>query len=117
VFEVTGPTSDDTELEVAKLRIHKQILSEDYEIQALRRSVENLERAEGHLGHSVRLPIPDDVRLAVWARDEGRCVMCSSTADLQFDHIIPVAKGGANTVENIQLLCRRCNLKKSDHIA
>jgi 5-methylcytosine-specific restriction endonuclease McrA len=35
---------------------------------------------------------------------------------LEFDHVIPHAKGGSNTDNNIQLLCRGCNLKKSDRI-
>jgi len=35
---------------------------------------------------------------------------------LEFDHIIPVAKGGANTIDNVQILCRRCNGQKSDRI-
>ena len=36
---------------------------------------------------------------------------------LALDHIIPVAKGGSNIAENIQILCQVCNLKKADKIA
>jgi len=53
---------------------------------------------------------------AVWIRDGGLCVECGSNDYIEFDHIIPVAKGGSNTVNNIQLLCRRCNGAKSDRI-
>jgi len=60
--------------------------------------------------------IPQDVKNAVWQRDGGKCVQCGATSYLEFDHIIPHTKGGANTVANIQLLCRSCNLKKSDRI-
>ena len=60
--------------------------------------------------------IPQDVKNAVWQRDAGKCVQCGATSYLEFDHIIPHTKGGANTVANIQLLCRSCNLKKSDRI-
>ncbi len=60
--------------------------------------------------------IPRDVRQRVWQRYSGRCAECGATDYLEFDHVIPVAKGGSNSDNNIQLLCRRCNLKKSDRI-
>ncbi|MYD64472.1 MAG: HNH endonuclease [Chloroflexi bacterium] len=60
--------------------------------------------------------IPDDVRAFVWERDEGRCVRCGTDEDLQFDHVIPVAKGGGNSIENVQVLCGDCNRAKSDSI-
>ena len=60
--------------------------------------------------------IPQSVVGAVYHRDGCRCVMCGSTENLQLDHIIPFSEGGANTVENLQVLCQRCNLKKSNKI-
>ncbi|MSU79569.1 MAG: hypothetical protein EXS16_15955 [Gemmataceae bacterium] len=60
--------------------------------------------------------IPDAVKREVWARDGGCCVRCRATEYLEFDHIIPFSKGGANTEKNIQLLCRGCNAIKSDRI-
>lgn len=57
--------------------------------------------------------IPQDVKIAVSARDGGSCRQCGSTQNLHFDHIIPVSRGGANTVANIQLLCGPCNRAKS----
>lgn len=60
--------------------------------------------------------IPDSVRREVWHRDGGKCARCSATDYLEYDHIIPHSRGGANTVKNIQLLCRRCNNLKSDRI-
>jgi HNH endonuclease len=65
---------------------------------------------------SRREPIPEEVRMFVWRRDEGRCVKCESQEKLEFDHIIPVSKGGANTARNLQLLCEHCNRSKSDSI-
>ena len=60
--------------------------------------------------------IPQNVKTAVWQRDQGRCVQCHATEYLEFDHIIPFSKGGATSVNNLQLLCRKCNLAKSDRI-
>ena len=60
--------------------------------------------------------IPAEVRAYVWERDAGRCVQCDSHDDLQFDHVIPVAKGGGNAAENVQILCGDCNRQKSDSI-
>jgi hypothetical protein len=61
--------------------------------------------------------IPDKVRTAVMARDNGRCVWCGSPDDIEFDHIIPVSRGGSPEIDNIQLLCRSCNRKKRTKVA
>lgn len=69
------------------------------------------------LGNNVRF-IPSDVKLEVWKRDKGRCVICGATDELHFDHVIPFCKGGSSlTAANIQLLCARHNLQKSDEIS
>jgi hypothetical protein len=61
--------------------------------------------------------IPPSVKLEVWKRDKGKCVLCGSTYNLHFDHIIPFSKGGSSLVaENIQLLCARHNISKRDKI-
>ena len=60
--------------------------------------------------------IPEDIRAFVWRRDMGQCRKCGIKKNLQFDHVIPIAKGGASTPENLQLLCTRCNQDKRDYI-
>ena len=67
-------------------------------------------------GSRRRKQIPDHVRQEVWHRDGGRCVRCGAEEYLEYDHVIPHSKGGADTVGNLQLLCRRCNNEKSDRI-
>ena len=63
-----------------------------------------------------REKIPENVRVAVWRRDEGKCVKCGSRENLEYDHIIPISKGGSNTVRNIELLCEKCNREKYNKI-
>jgi 5-methylcytosine-specific restriction endonuclease McrA len=63
-----------------------------------------------------REPIAREVRRVVFERDGGECVECGGTFDLQYDHIIPIARGGASSVENLQLLCGDCNRRKSANI-
>lgn len=60
-----------------------------------------------------RRAIPDDVKVYVMKRDGGSCRACGSTTELQFDHIIPLAMGGSNEPENLQILCGPCNRSKS----
>lgn len=57
--------------------------------------------------------IPKRIQNEIWRRDQGKCVECGSKENLEFDHIIPVVRGGANTARNIQLLCEKCNRRKS----
>jgi len=82
-----------------------------------RRRRRRLERAHAAL-HAERGPAPRrepisrEVRLTVWRRDGGRCTECGGDFELQYDHVIPVALGGATTAENLQLLCAGCNRAK-----
>jgi hypothetical protein len=72
-------------------------------------------RKEIEIPHS-RL-IPTHVKVAVWARDKGQCVLCSSKENLHFDHDLPFSKGGTSlTAENVRILCMKHNLKKSNKI-
>jgi HNH endonuclease len=63
-----------------------------------------------------RQAIPERVRHEVWRRDRGTCVECGSRGRLEFDHIIPVSRGGANTARNIELRCEPCNRRKGARI-
>lgn len=71
---------------------------------------------------SSRKAIPQSIKVAVAARDGGRCQcragicghrgMCGSTEEPHYDHIIPWSKGGMDTVDNLQILCGPCNRRK-----
>jgi hypothetical protein len=82
----------------------------------LQRAVALMEQTEA-LDSPARAPIPDEVKVFVWQRDSGRCVKCGSNQRLEFDHVIPVSLGGANTARNLQLLCETCNRSKGAAIA
>lgn len=58
--------------------------------------------------------IPRALRTSVFERDGYRCQApgCGSWEDLQADHIHPESKGGPTTLENLQTLCRPCNMRK-----
>lgn len=44
----------------------------------------------------------------VWNRENGKCKVCKNQEDLEFDHIVPLEKGGSNTYRNIRLICESC---------
>lgn len=60
------------------------------------------------------------MRFKVMQRDNFRCRICGASpatnpnVTLHIDHIIPCAKGGQATFDNLQTLCSKCNLGKSD---
>ena len=57
------------------------------------------------------------VKVKVWERDRGKCVLCGAMENLHYDHELPYAKGGTSlTDKNIRILCAMCNLRKSDKI-
>jgi hypothetical protein len=88
------------------------VLRRERDYERLKREVEALENLE-KLDRVFRAPIAESVRLFVWQRDGGKCVKCGSQELLEFDHIIPVSKGGSSTERNIQLLCEACNRSRA----
>ena len=60
--------------------------------------------------------IPAAVQRAVWERDGGQCAYvspeghrCKERDPIELDHVVPVARGGKSTIENLRLLCRPHN--------
>lgn len=64
---------------------------------------------------------PAAVRREVFRRDGWTCVVCGlvdrSGRELEADHVVPVAFGGRNVVENGQTLCCSCHRRKSSREA
>ena len=56
--------------------------------------------------------IPKSVRWEVWERDNFTCKGCGSRRNLEIDHIYPESKGGTLDLNNLQTLCKSCNVRK-----
>ena len=72
---------------------------------------------ETNIGRPEGRYIPRDVMFKIVRRDNHICQVCHTYVpdnQVEFDHIIPFSKGGATTVDNLRLLCRACNRKKSN---
>jgi len=95
----------------------KYLLFEEFDKE--RKRFERLKKKyeEGGIAQTpVRQRIPEVVRIEVWRRDGGKCAICGSRENLEYDHIIPVSKGGGNTARNIELLCEKHNRSKGAKI-
>lgn len=87
----------------------------EFLLQPLEDDVDSPRLSSHELSHT-RL-IPTHVKVEVWKRDQGQCVMCGSRDNLHYDHDVPFSKGGSSlTASNVRILCARHNLQKSDRI-
>ncbi len=62
-------------------------------------------------------PVPDSLRYLVLSESGGRCALCGATKKetiLDVDHIRTRSKGGTNNIENLQVLCAKCNRSKGN---
>ncbi len=55
-------------------------------------------------------------RFNLFLRDEFTCQYCGSTGDMTFDHVIPRARGGKTTWQNVVASCSPCNLRKGSKL-
>lgn len=87
-------------------------------------SVEGTDTRFTKRGRLRRQHVPQVVRNAIFHRDGGECRTCKRSLDRivnpeateRYDHIVPLAEGGANDVTNLQLLCNECNSSKSSRL-
>lgn len=70
--------------------------------------------------HKTKREIGLQLRFKVFKRDKFKCCICGAspakdpTVELHVDHIIPWSEGGETTLDNLQTLCSKCNIGKSD---
>lgn len=82
------------------------------------RAREQVRRRRARLkGVDSRLVTERDIRRLYW-RQRGQCAYCgvSLGTDYHVDHVIPVSRGGRNSVGNLLLACPTCNLSKGDKL-
>lgn len=78
------------------------------------------EPVSGKNQHKTKRDISVGLRFKILKRDNFKCCACGASpakdpnVELHIDHIIPWSKGGETTEENLQTLCSKCNLGKSD---
>jgi len=93
--------------------------------------IENLNRFIEYLSENIKFKksvagqralLTSALRKEIFQRDGYACKLCGASIEkepnllLEIDHIIPLAKGGLTTRNNLQVLCWRCNRKKGTKI-
>jgi 5-methylcytosine-specific restriction endonuclease McrA len=99
--------------------------------RALNLLLRHLENRKAGATRAKRTPRPSrnrrrvsaSVRRAVWDRDQGRCTFvsasgtrCEERTRLEFDHVVPVARGGTPTLDGIRLRCRAHNQLEANRV-
>jgi hypothetical protein len=63
-----------------------------------------------------RKNIPQAMAVDVWLRDGICCRYCGywekDRKNFHLDHVHPVSRGGQNTLDNLVVACRKCNMEK-----
>ncbi|MBT8493810.1 MAG: HNH endonuclease [Deltaproteobacteria bacterium] len=97
---------------LAPARFHVQFTAS----QALKNNLERAQELAGHKPGRVANPrsryIARAIKREVFERDQGQCTFvddkgrrCSERKGLHFDHVVPHARGGASTADNLRLRC------------
>lgn len=61
-----------------------------------------------------RVQLKKEAKMEVKKRQENKCNICRMKLQgPEFDHIVPLASGGTNALDNIQALCKSCHFSKS----
>ena len=107
-YSVNGVYSD----EEVRLLILEEFDKERRHFERLKQKYDSAEQESTRS----RIRIPEHVQIEVWRRDGGKCTRCDSRENLEYDHIIPLSRGGSNTTRNIELLCEKCNRSKGANI-
>lgn len=97
-----------------KLKVEEHVLERGDEYQKLVNKIDRLRQISSNRLQINRKQVSDHVLAFVLQRDLNKCVLCGDDSNLQFDHILPVSKGGNNEPENLRILCQRCNQSRGN---
>ena len=108
--------------QLVKLKVDKLTFKEKAQLKALcDQKIQEFLEKRGLATWDYRLleldPVPDSIRYNVLKRAGGKCELCGCSAKerpLHVDHILPRSKLGSNDMDNLQALCEKCNLAKSN---
>lgn len=95
----------DTHPEVVKISKHKTyLLRKDKAFQENNRRRAKVNQAEGSFTKKEWTSLLETYG--------GKCLSCGSNIKMEADHVIPISRGGSNSIDNIQPLCLKCNRSK-----
>jgi hypothetical protein len=106
--------SGSRDFEYIRTCVEAYVLERNDLYQRLVKKVDRLRKFSESKTEPQRGYIEDHVLAFVLARDGERCGKCGSTEKLQFDHILPVSRGGNDEPENLRVLCRACNIQRGN---
>ena len=108
------PARNKHDYDLVCLRIEEHVYSENDEILRLKKRVSRIRRIiDKDFQKIKRRQIDDDILAFVPQRDKN-CCRCGAEEELQFDHILPVSKGGNDEPENLRILCMTCNSSRGN---
>ena len=108
------PARNDHDYDLICLRIEEHVYSENDEILRLKKRISRMRRIiDKDFQRIKRRQIDEDILAFVLQRDKN-CCLCGAEEELQFDHILPVSKGGNDEPENLRILCLTCNSSRGN---
>ena len=108
-----GPTKECSSCKTEKLRSEfRDSLSMELGITNQCRECQSGQSSKAGIRDFIFLPDKDGIKY----KKENKCCKCNGTNKLEVDHILPIAKGGSDCIENKQTLCTSCNSRKKDTI-
>lgn len=94
-------------------------LSQGYTIESIRKSMGySIRRNDLNkvMWDKIRGDVSPGMRWRILKRDGFRCIICGADATdrkLHLDHIIPICEGGKSKINNLRVLCSKCNLGRN----